>query len=74
MHIIVAIFLIVAAWFTVASLGAALLLVGWNYGVLAAFPAHGLGHLGFWQAFFLAMALSAVAGAMRRARRSRRGG
>lgn len=72
MQAVVLVVLFLGVWFAAASIGAALLLVGWNYGVLAAFPDHGLGILGFWQAFFLAMALSVIAGAMRRAKSSRR--
>jgi hypothetical protein len=48
-----------------ALLGAITMWVGWNYGVLAAFPAFGLGKLSLLQSFCFSLGLVSVGNALK---------
>jgi hypothetical protein len=71
MPLLLALILFAALSSLAALIGAALLYLGWNYGVLAAFPSHGLGAIGFWQAFCLALVLSVITSVFRFNRKRR---
>jgi hypothetical protein len=64
-----AVFLLLAVLAVVVALiGTIFLYFGWNYGILAAFPNHGLGHLDLLQTFCFSLGLSGLGHVVRGAK------
>jgi hypothetical protein len=61
---IFAMIITVLVFLGIALLPAACIYVGWNYGVLAAFPDASLGALTFWQAFAFGLGISILGRAL----------
>jgi hypothetical protein len=68
MKLILAVFILAVALALSATISGAVFYVGWNWGVLAAFPAAHLGVLAFWQAVALGLVVAVAGTAFNKAR------
>jgi hypothetical protein len=68
MKLILVLLIFAVALALFATISGAVIYVGWNWGVLDAFPAANLGVLTFWQAVALGLVVAVIGTAFNRAR------